>query len=138
MAGDRVEDNLNPVGAAHSGFSTLLRTPNSLSQETKAAFGAQAGEERLREVAVQSGLTHVRRVAETPFNLVLGVRPKAKASARSSCRSRRRSAVGHGRGGHRSSGSGVASDHHLRNQVADHIGGSGSATGRQLRSRSVT
>jgi hypothetical protein len=106
MAGDRVEDNLNPVGAAYSGFSTLLRTPNSLSQETKAAFGAQAGEERLREVAVQSGLTHVRRVAETPFNLVLEVRPKAKASARSSCRSRRRSAVGHGRGGHRSSGSG--------------------------------
>jgi 2-polyprenyl-3-methyl-5-hydroxy-6-metoxy-1,4-benzoquinol methylase len=49
MAGDRVDDNLNPVGAAYYGFSTLLCTPNSLSQETKAALGAQAGEQRIRE-----------------------------------------------------------------------------------------
>jgi SAM-dependent methyltransferase len=70
MAGDRVEDNLNPVGAAYYGFSTLLCTPNSLSQETKTALGAQAGEGRIRDVAAQAGLTRFRRVAETPFNLV--------------------------------------------------------------------
>src|SRR5206468_13059743 len=75
MAGDNVEDNLNPVGAAYYGFSTLLCTPNSLSQETKTALGAQAGETRTREVAAAAGLGHFRRVAETPFNLVYEVRP---------------------------------------------------------------
>lgn len=74
MAGDRTEDNLNPVGAAYYGFSTLLCTPNSLAQETKAALGAQAGEARLREVAEAAGLTRFRRVAETPFNLVFEAR----------------------------------------------------------------
>src|ERR1700737_1528338 len=31
-AGDRVEENLNPVGRAYYAFSTLLCTPASLSQ----------------------------------------------------------------------------------------------------------
>jgi len=43
MAGDRVEENLNPVGAAYYGFSTFLCTPNALAQSTT-ALGAQAGE----------------------------------------------------------------------------------------------
>ena len=75
MAGDAVDDNLNPVGAAYYAFSTLLCTPNSLSQEVGTALGAQAGEARLREVATDAGFGRVCRVAETPFNLVLEVRP---------------------------------------------------------------
>ena len=43
QAGDRIEDNLNPVGRAYYGFSTLLCTPASLSQEVGMALGAQAG-----------------------------------------------------------------------------------------------
>ncbi|WP_250005341.1 trans-aconitate 2-methyltransferase [Actinoplanes sp. M2I2] len=74
-AGDTVPENLNPVGAVYYGASTLLCTPNSLSQEVGAALGAQAGEARLREVAAEAGLTRFRRVAETPFNLVFQVRP---------------------------------------------------------------
>jgi SAM-dependent methyltransferase len=73
MAGDRVEDNLNPVGAAYYGFSTLLCTPNSLSQDVGTALGAQAGEARLRDIVTSAGFTSVRRVAETPFNMVLEV-----------------------------------------------------------------
>ena len=73
-AGDDVGDNLNPIGAAYYGFSTLLCTPNSLSQETKAALGAQAGEARLRAVATEAGLSSFRRVAETPFNMVFEAR----------------------------------------------------------------
>jgi len=73
-AGDRIEDNLNPVGAAYYAFSTLLCTPNSLSQDVGAALGAQAGEQRLREVATGAGFGSVRRVAETPFNIVLEAR----------------------------------------------------------------
>jgi SAM-dependent methyltransferase len=74
-AGDRVEDNLNPVGRAYYGFSTLLCTPASLSQEVGLALGAQAGEARIREVVESAGFTRFRRVAETPFNLVFEVRP---------------------------------------------------------------
>ena len=74
-AGDRVEDNLNPVGRAYYGFSTLLCTPASLSQEVGLALGAQAGEARIRDVVTSGGFTHFRRAAETPFNLVFEVRP---------------------------------------------------------------
>jgi SAM-dependent methyltransferase len=75
MAGDRVEDNLNPVGRAYYGFSTLLCTPASLSQEVGLALGAQAGEARIREVVTAGGFTRFRRAAETPFNLVFEARP---------------------------------------------------------------
>ena len=56
-AGDRVEDNLNPVGRAYYGFSTLLCTPASLSQEVGLALGAQAGEARIRDVVTSGGFT---------------------------------------------------------------------------------
>jgi SAM-dependent methyltransferase len=74
-AGDRVEDNLNPVGRAYYGFSTLLCTPASLSQEVGLALGAQAGEAHIREVVTSAGFTRFRRVAETPFNAVYEARP---------------------------------------------------------------
>ncbi len=74
-AGDRVEDNLNPVGRAYYGFSTLLCTPASLDQEVGLALGAQAGEARIRDVATAGGFTRFRRVAETPFNIVYEARP---------------------------------------------------------------
>ncbi len=74
-AGDRVEDNLNPVGRAYYGFSTLLCTPASLSQEVGLALGAQAGEARLRDIVTSGGFQRVRRAAETPFNMVLEARP---------------------------------------------------------------
>ena len=73
-AGDRVEDNLNPVGRAYYGFSTLLCTPASLSQEVGLALGAQAGEARIRGVVTSAGLSRFRRVSETPFNLVYEAR----------------------------------------------------------------
>ncbi len=74
-AGDRVEDNLNPVGRAYYGFSTLLCTPASLSQEVGLALGAQAGESRIRDIVNSAGFTRFRRVSETPFNLVFEARP---------------------------------------------------------------
>src|SRR6202012_3326770 len=71
FAGDRVEDNLNPVGRMYYGFSTLLCTPGSLSQPGRAGLGTQAGEARLREVMLEAGFGSVRRAAETPLNLLL-------------------------------------------------------------------
>jgi SAM-dependent methyltransferase len=74
MAGDHVEDNLNPVGRAYYGFSTLLCTPSSLSQDVGLALGTQAGPARIRDVATAGGFTRFRSVAETPFNRVLEIR----------------------------------------------------------------
>jgi SAM-dependent methyltransferase len=74
-AGDRLEDNLNPVGRIFYGASTLVCTPASRDQEVGLALGAQAGEARLREVATEGGFTRFRRATETPFNLVLEARP---------------------------------------------------------------
>jgi len=74
MANDRLQDNLNPIGRLYYGASTLLCTPASLSQDVGLALGAQAGEARLRKVLTDAGFRQVRRVAETPANMVLEAR----------------------------------------------------------------
>ena len=74
-AGDTLEDNLNPIGRAFYGASTLLCTPASLDQEVGLALGAQAGEKRLREVVTSGGFTRFRRATQTPFNLIFEARP---------------------------------------------------------------
>ena len=75
MAGDRLEDNLNPVGRIYYGASTLVCVPTSLAQEVGAALGAQAGETKLRQVITAGGFRNVRRATETPFNMILEARP---------------------------------------------------------------
>jgi len=74
-AGDHVEDNLNPIGRAYYGFSTLLCTPSSLSQPVGLALGTQAGPARIRDVVSAAGFTRFRLAAQTPFNNVFEVRP---------------------------------------------------------------
>lgn len=75
FAGDRLEDNLTPVGRMYYAASTMLCTPASRSQEGAMCLGAQAGEARLRQVLDRAGFSRVRRAAETPLNLVLEARP---------------------------------------------------------------
>jgi ubiquinone/menaquinone biosynthesis C-methylase UbiE len=74
MAGDRLEDNLNPVSRLFFAGSTMICIPTSLSQEVGAAFGAQAGEARLREAIGGAGFSNIRRATETPFNMILEAR----------------------------------------------------------------
>ena len=74
-ARDRIEENLNVFGRFFYSASTFICVPNALSQGGTVALGAQAGEAVLREVAVEAGFTRVRRAADSPFNLVLEVRP---------------------------------------------------------------
>jgi 2-polyprenyl-3-methyl-5-hydroxy-6-metoxy-1,4-benzoquinol methylase len=74
FAGDRPEDNHNPVGRVMYAASTLLCVPHSLSQHGP-ALGAQAGEKRLGDVVRGGGFTRFRRATETPFNLILEARP---------------------------------------------------------------
>jgi 2-polyprenyl-3-methyl-5-hydroxy-6-metoxy-1,4-benzoquinol methylase len=75
FAGDRLEENLNPVGRIYYAASTMLCTPSSLSQEVGLALGAQAGEARIANVVKEAGFTRFRRAAQTPFNIVYEVRP---------------------------------------------------------------
>ena len=73
-AGDRVEENLNPIGRAYYAGSTLMCTPCSLSQEVGLALGAQAGEARVRSVVRGAGFSHFRRAMQSPVNLVFEAR----------------------------------------------------------------
>lgn len=74
-ANNTLKDNMNPLGRAFYGFSTLLCTPCSRSQEVGLCLGAQAGEERIRDVVTAAGFTRFRRATETPFNIVYEARP---------------------------------------------------------------
>ena len=75
MAGDKLEDNLNPIGRIYYAGSTMVCVPTSLAQEVGAALGAQAGEAKLREVISVGGFSIIRRATATPFNMVLEARP---------------------------------------------------------------
>jgi SAM-dependent methyltransferase len=74
-AGDRLEENQNPIGRMYYAASAMACTPNSLSQEVGLGLGAQAGEERLRKVAREAGFSNLRRAAQTPVNLILELTP---------------------------------------------------------------
>jgi len=73
MAGDKMADNMHPLGQIFYAASCTVCTPNSLSQEVGRGLGAQAGQKALTEVCQEAGFTSVRRAAETPTNMVLEV-----------------------------------------------------------------
>jgi SAM-dependent methyltransferase len=75
LAGDRPEENHNPVGRAFYGFSTVICTMASKAQEVGLALGAQTGEARMRLLFEEAGFSSLRRATETPFNLVLEAKP---------------------------------------------------------------
>jgi SAM-dependent methyltransferase len=71
IAGDRVEENINPVSRVYYAASTMVCVPHSLSAGGP-ALGAQAGEARLRQVIVNDGgFGSMRRATATPFNIIL-------------------------------------------------------------------
>jgi SAM-dependent methyltransferase len=74
IAGDRPEQNLNPVGRLYYNASTMICVPTSLDQEVGEGLGAQAGEAKLSEVIRSGGFGRVRRATEGPFNMVLEAR----------------------------------------------------------------
>ena len=74
FANDKVEDNLNPLGRVFYGASTMICVPASLN-ENGPGLGAQAGEERIRELVKSAGFSKFRRATQTPFNLIFEARP---------------------------------------------------------------
>ncbi|WP_232248467.1 methyltransferase domain-containing protein [Streptacidiphilus rugosus] len=69
-AADDLAENLHPLSRAMYAASSMVCVPASQAQEVGRALGAQAGEERTREVAAEAGFAHFRRASETPFNLI--------------------------------------------------------------------
>jgi SAM-dependent methyltransferase len=77
QAGERTEDNLNPVGRLFYAGSALICVPHAIADGGPGtpALGNQAGEATLVALLAQAGFSSVRRAAETPFNRVLEARP---------------------------------------------------------------
>jgi SAM-dependent methyltransferase len=74
-AGDRLEDNFNPVSRLYYAASTMICVPTSLDQPVGAALGAQAGFTKLSEAIHEGGFDRVRKATETPFSMILEARP---------------------------------------------------------------
>jgi SAM-dependent methyltransferase len=74
LAGDKAEENMNPVGRLYYNASTMICVPTSLDQEVGAALGAQAGQAKIAEVVAGGGFSRVRRATQGPFNMVLEAR----------------------------------------------------------------
>lgn len=76
MAGERAEENINPVGRIYSAASVLVCTPNALSAGDHAEpLGTIATEKALRDVVTAGGFSRFRRATETPFNRIFEARP---------------------------------------------------------------
>ncbi|MFL6401446.1 MAG: methyltransferase domain-containing protein [Nitrososphaeraceae archaeon] len=74
FAQNELENNVNPVASTFYAASTLICVPNSLAFNGP-ALGAQAGENRIKDVAMKSGFSHFKRVLETPLNIVYEAKP---------------------------------------------------------------
>ena len=73
FAQNELENNVNPVASTFYA-STLICVPNSLAFNGP-ALGAQAGENRIKDVVMKSGFSHFKRVLETPLNIIYEAKP---------------------------------------------------------------
>jgi SAM-dependent methyltransferase len=74
FAGDRVEDNINPIGRIYYSASTTMCCAHAISENGTHVLGAQAGPRRLEHVLSEAGLGSLRTAAQTPFNLIIEAR----------------------------------------------------------------
>jgi 2-polyprenyl-3-methyl-5-hydroxy-6-metoxy-1,4-benzoquinol methylase len=73
MAGERSEDNFNPLGVIFSAVSTLCCVPNAIAGGGK-AMGAVATGNVIRETATAGGFRSVHRVSQGLLNRVYEAR----------------------------------------------------------------
>jgi 2-polyprenyl-3-methyl-5-hydroxy-6-metoxy-1,4-benzoquinol methylase len=74
MAGERVEDNFNPLRVVFSAMSVLVSIPNALCGPTETVRGAVATDDDIRQVVSAGGFGRFRRATQTPFNRVFEAR----------------------------------------------------------------
>ena len=75
MAGEDLDDNVNPVGRIFYAASTFICTPAAQAQSGGYALGNQVPEATLAELAEAAGFSRFRRATETPFNRVFEAQP---------------------------------------------------------------
>jgi SAM-dependent methyltransferase len=75
MAGESLEENVNPVGRIYYSASTFICTPAAQAQPGGWALGNQVPEAVLADLVAGAGFSTFRRVAETPFNRIYEARP---------------------------------------------------------------
>ena len=73
MAGNKVEENFNPIGRTFSGASTLCCTSNSMALGGP-ALGAVAPESAIRDAVLAGGFSQFRRATAPPFNRIFEAR----------------------------------------------------------------
>ncbi|MGE0675576.1 class I SAM-dependent methyltransferase [Pseudolabrys sp.] len=73
-AGDRVQDNINPVGRIYYSASTTMCCAHAISEDGTHVLGAQAGQSQLASVFERAGFRQFRKAMQTPFNLILEAR----------------------------------------------------------------
>ena len=74
FAGDRVEDNINPLGRLYYAASTTMCCAHALSENGTHVLGAQAGPRQLEDVLQAAGFGSVRTAKQTAFNLIVEAR----------------------------------------------------------------
>ena len=74
LANDKLEDNLNLMGKISYAVSSIVCVPNSLA-DNGPALGAQAGEQKIKDLAYEAGFSRFRRTTQTPLNVVYEARP---------------------------------------------------------------
>jgi SAM-dependent methyltransferase len=75
MAGETLEDNVNPVGRIFYSASTFICTPGAQAQPGGYALGAQVPEGTWNDILGDAGFATFKRATETPFNRVFEARP---------------------------------------------------------------
>ncbi|HET7642778.1 MAG TPA: class I SAM-dependent methyltransferase [Nitrososphaeraceae archaeon] len=73
-AHNKLEDNINSLSKTFYAASTLICVPNSLAFNGP-ALGAQAGEEKIKDVVKRSGFSYFKRAVDTPINIVYEIKP---------------------------------------------------------------
>lgn len=74
FAHENLEDNINTIGRTYYAASTLICVPHSLASAGP-ALGAQAGEEKIREIVKNSGFSGFRRIVDSPMNIIYEIKP---------------------------------------------------------------
>lgn len=74
FAQNELENNVNPIASTFYAASTLMCVPNSLAFNGP-ALGAQAGENKIKDVVMESGFSHFKTVLKTPLNIVYEAKP---------------------------------------------------------------
>jgi hypothetical protein len=74
FAQNELENNVNPISSTFYAASTLICVPNSLAFNGP-ALGAQAGENKIKDLVMKSGFSHFKTVLKTPLNIVYEAKP---------------------------------------------------------------